>query len=121
MPDIQVRVYEEKETIGGACKTEYPFPRVPGLGTSTGALFKFNDLHCACQLSRCFTFQGYQLQLSKLVPAGAYLLGVMPPELLSVLGIKLPLLRRDPWYFLPTTGKAAKPAPKPILSGRSLL
>src|SRR2546421_9254961 len=36
---------------------------------------------------------------------GAYLLGVMPPELIDKLGIDLPLLRRDPYYFLPTTGK----------------
>ncbi|HZR08001.1 MAG TPA: NAD(P)/FAD-dependent oxidoreductase [Myxococcales bacterium] len=36
---------------------------------------------------------------------GAYLLGLMPPELLVKLGIELPLLRRDPHYFLPTTGK----------------
>src|SRR6202162_5111330 len=36
---------------------------------------------------------------------GAYLLGLMPPELLGKLGIELPLLRRAPHYFLPTTGK----------------
>jgi phytoene dehydrogenase-like protein len=36
------------------------------------------------------------------VSSGAYLLGLMPPELLSTLGIDLPLLRRDPHYFLPT-------------------
>src|SRR5438045_4128584 len=36
---------------------------------------------------------------------GAYLLGLMPPELLRTLGIELPLLRRDPHYCLPTTGK----------------
>lgn len=36
---------------------------------------------------------------------GAYLLGLMPPELLRTLGLELPLLRRDPHYFLPTTGK----------------
>ncbi len=35
---------------------------------------------------------------------GAYLLGLMPPELLAKLGIDLPLVRRDPHYFLPTTG-----------------
>jgi len=35
---------------------------------------------------------------------GAYLLGLMPPELLQALGIELPLIRRDPHYFLPTTG-----------------
>jgi len=33
---------------------------------------------------------------------GAYLLGVMPPELMKKIGINLPLLRRDPHYFLPT-------------------
>src|SRR5467141_4353496 len=36
---------------------------------------------------------------------GAYLLGLMPPELLTKLGVERPLLRRDPHYFLPTTGK----------------
>ncbi|MDH3728089.1 MAG: NAD(P)/FAD-dependent oxidoreductase [Myxococcales bacterium] len=34
---------------------------------------------------------------------GAYLLGLMPPELFEELGISLPLVRRDPHYFLPTT------------------
>jgi phytoene dehydrogenase-like protein len=34
---------------------------------------------------------------------GAYLLGLMPPELMQELGIELPLIRRDPHYFLPTT------------------
>jgi phytoene dehydrogenase-like protein len=36
---------------------------------------------------------------------GAYLLGVMPPELIKMLGLKskLKLMRRDPHYFLPTT------------------
>ena len=34
---------------------------------------------------------------------GAYLLGLMPPELIRALGISLPLMRRDPHYFLPTT------------------
>lgn len=33
---------------------------------------------------------------------GAYLLGLMPPELLTQLGVTLPLIRRDPHYFLPT-------------------
>jgi phytoene dehydrogenase-like protein len=32
---------------------------------------------------------------------GAYLLGLMPPELLHVTGVDLPLKRRDPHYFLP--------------------
>ncbi|HMJ15212.1 MAG TPA: NAD(P)-binding protein, partial [Polyangiaceae bacterium] len=33
---------------------------------------------------------------------GAYLLGLMPPELIGELGLELPLIRRDPHYFLPT-------------------
>jgi phytoene dehydrogenase-like protein len=36
---------------------------------------------------------------------GSYLLGLMPPELIQKLGLELPVLRRDPHYFLPTTGK----------------
>jgi phytoene dehydrogenase-like protein len=35
---------------------------------------------------------------------GAYLLGLMPPELPRLLGVEFPVLRRDPHYFLPTTG-----------------
>src|SRR5438874_7879691 len=35
---------------------------------------------------------------------GAYLLGLMPPELIEKLGVDIPVLRRDPHYFLPTTG-----------------
>ena len=57
--------------VGGAAKTEYPFPKAPKLGTSTGA----------------------------------YLLGVMQPELIAKLGPKLQLIRRDPHYFLPTTDR----------------
>jgi phytoene dehydrogenase-like protein len=34
---------------------------------------------------------------------GAYLLGLMPPELLTKLDLGLTLKRRDPHYFLPTT------------------
>ncbi len=37
------------------------------------------------------------------VSTGAYLLGLMPPELLAALQVDLPLKRRDPHYFLPTT------------------
>jgi phytoene dehydrogenase-like protein len=66
---LSVTVLEDKEVIGGACRTERPFRAAPELGTSTGA----------------------------------YLLGLMPPELLGTLGIDLPLVRRDPHYFLPTT------------------
>jgi phytoene dehydrogenase-like protein len=36
---------------------------------------------------------------------GAYLLGLMPPELMQRLDIRIPVLRRDPHYFLPTTGQ----------------
>src|SRR5206468_1262479 len=35
---------------------------------------------------------------------GAYLLGLMPPELMRKLEVDIPVLRRDPHYFLPTTG-----------------
>jgi phytoene dehydrogenase-like protein len=68
---LSVRVLEQFGVVGGAARTERPFAKAPGLGTSTGA----------------------------------YLLGLMPPELIRKLGIELPLLRRDPHYFLPTTGK----------------
>ena len=37
------------------------------------------------------------------ISTGAYLLGLMPPELLRRLGIDIPMRRRDPHYFLPTT------------------
>jgi len=36
---------------------------------------------------------------------GAYLLGLMPPELIAKLQVDIPVMRRDPHYFLPTTGK----------------
>lgn len=35
---------------------------------------------------------------------GAYLVGLIQPELLQQLQLELPLIRRDPHYFLPTTG-----------------
>ena len=66
---LKVAVFEEKATIGGAAKTEYPFARAPNLGSSSGA----------------------------------YLLGLMPPELLAKLRAAVNLIRRDPHYFLPTT------------------
>ena len=34
---------------------------------------------------------------------GAYLLGLMPPELMKKAGVTIPTLRRDPHYFLPST------------------
>ncbi|PSC68853.1 FAD-dependent oxidoreductase [Micractinium conductrix] len=67
---LRVEVYDEKGVVGGACRTEYPFKKLPGMPQSTGA----------------------------------YLLGVMPPELHNLLDLDLPLRRRDPHYFLPTTG-----------------
>jgi phytoene dehydrogenase-like protein len=67
---LSVVVCERDTVLGGAARTEQPFPKVPGLSQSTGS----------------------------------YLLGLMPPELISLLDIDLPLLRRDPHYFLPTTG-----------------
>ena len=70
---LDVPVLEAAPEIGGATRTEQPFPKVPGLRQSTGS----------------------------------YLLGLMPPELIATLGVDLPLLRRDPHYFLPTTGSAA--------------
>jgi phytoene dehydrogenase-like protein len=68
---LDVTVVEERNTVGGACKTERPFAKVPGLATSTGA----------------------------------YLLGLMPPELMAKLGVDIPVMRRDPHYFLPTSGE----------------
>ena len=40
---------------------------------------------------------------------GSYLLGLMPPELLRTLDVDIPVLRRDPHYFLPTPGSAGSP------------
>jgi phytoene dehydrogenase-like protein len=40
---------------------------------------------------------------------GSYLLGLMPPELLRILDVDIPVLRRDPHYFLPTPGGAGSP------------
>lgn len=36
---------------------------------------------------------------------GAYLLGLMPPELIKKLEIEIPILKRDPYYFVPTMDK----------------
>jgi phytoene dehydrogenase-like protein len=65
---LSVEVLERAAVVGGACRTERPFPRAPNLAASTGA----------------------------------YLLGLMPPELLAALDVDLPLVRRDPHYFVPT-------------------
>src|SRR3954470_9923822 len=66
---LKVVALDAAPVLGGAARTEAPFPKVPELRQSTGA----------------------------------YLLGLMPPELVRLLGIDLPVLRRDPHYFLPTT------------------
>ena len=68
---LRVTVLEAEAVVGGACRTEYPFPNAPAVGQSTGA----------------------------------YLLGLMPPELVAELELSPPLIRRDPHYFLPTTGR----------------
>jgi hypothetical protein len=33
---------------------------------------------------------------------GAYLLGLIPPELVAKLNLELPYLKRDPHWFVPT-------------------
>src|SRR2546428_11948002 len=40
---------------------------------------------------------------------GAYLLGLMPPELLRKLDLRMPLLRRGPPYFPPTPPRKYPP------------
>ncbi|WP_416900647.1 phytoene desaturase family protein [Micromonospora echinospora] len=72
---LSVVVLEAADVIGGAARTENPFPKVPGLRHSTGS----------------------------------YLLGLMPPELLATLDVRIPVLRRDPHYFLPTPGGPGSP------------
>src|SRR5262245_51388865 len=37
------------------------------------------------------------------ISSGAYLLGIMQPELIAELKARFRLIRRDPHYFLPTT------------------
>lgn len=39
------------------------------------------------------------------ISSGAYLLGIMPPELIATLQAHFRLIRRDPHYFLPTTDR----------------
>lgn len=65
---LKVLVLEDRDVIGGACRTERPFAKAPNLVASTGA----------------------------------YLLGLMPPELMALLGIDIPIIKRQPHYFLPT-------------------
>lgn len=70
---LDVVVCEAAGMLGGAARTEAPFPAVPQLRHSTGA----------------------------------YLLGLMPPELMATLGLDLPVLRRDPHYALPAPAGSA--------------
>jgi len=74
LSQAQVRVFEEKEAVGGACKTEYPFPRVPGLGTSTGAPRRAGAMRSSAQRwarpSRSLACRG--------VPAGGDAAGAAP-------------------------------------------
>ena len=50
---MQVQVFEEKPLVGGACRTEYPFPKVPGLGHSTGKCLALtvpvSSVSCNCK------------------------------------------------------------------------
>lgn len=69
---LRVTMLEAADELGGATRTERPFPKVPGLQQSTGS----------------------------------YLLGLMPPELMRTLEVDIPVVRRDPHYFLPTPGSA---------------
>lgn len=73
---LDVVVCEAADVLGGAARTEYPFPTVPDLAQSTGA----------------------------------YLLGLMPPELIAILGLDLPVLRRDPHYALPAPAGSSAPS-----------
>ncbi len=40
---------------------------------------------------------------------GAYLLGLMPPELVEKLDLHIPTIRRDPHWFVPTLGNTPPP------------
>jgi phytoene dehydrogenase-like protein len=51
----------------------------------------------------CKTERPFSLAPGLATSTGAYLLGLMPPELVAKLGIDVPTVRRDPHYFLPTT------------------
>jgi phytoene dehydrogenase-like protein len=73
---LAVVVCEAAGVLGGAARTERPFPAAPNLRHSTGA----------------------------------YLLGLMPPELIAALGLDLPTRRRDPHYALPAAAGSALPS-----------
>jgi phytoene dehydrogenase-like protein len=73
---LAVVVCEAAGVLGGAARTERPFPAAPDLRQSTGA----------------------------------YLLGLMPPELIAELGLDLPTHRRDPHYALPAPVGSSLPS-----------
>lgn len=50
----------------------------------------------------CKTEKPFQKVPNLVASTGAYLMGLMPPELIDKLGIKVPLIKRKPHYFLPT-------------------
>jgi phytoene dehydrogenase-like protein len=52
----------------------------------------------------CKTEKPFRAARDLATSTGAYLLGLMPPELVAKLGVDIPTVRRDPHYFLPTTG-----------------
>ena len=86
-PHTQVEVFEEQAMVGGACRTEYPFKKVPGLGHSTGEKKKGRRRRrrggggaLGCLIKAPPHTQQQQQRPLK----GAYLLGVMPPELIQV-------------------------------------
>jgi phytoene dehydrogenase-like protein len=66
-------------------------------GLSVDVLERADVLGGACRTERPF-----RRAPSLAASTGAYLLGLMPPELLAALDLDLPLVRRDPHYFLPT-------------------
>ncbi|MBD2740040.1 NAD(P)/FAD-dependent oxidoreductase [Coleofasciculus sp. FACHB-1120] len=53
----------------------------------------------------CRTEHPFQIAPNLGTSTGAYLLGLMPPELIRLLDVDIPVIRRDPHYFLPTTDK----------------
>ncbi|MFW5926124.1 MAG: phytoene desaturase family protein [Myxococcota bacterium] len=68
-------------------------------GLSVRVLEAADEVGGACRTERPFA-KAPDLPQS----TGAYLLGLMPPELMAKLDLDLPTIRRDPHYFLPTTG-----------------
>src|SRR5262249_19140321 len=51
----------------------------------------------------CRTEKPFKKAPNLATSTGAYLLGLMPAELMRILDVDIPVVRRDPHYFLPTT------------------